>query len=241
MRERLPPPLPPAERTVGQLVAETIRFYQAHFWRVLPLGLAIAALNQVGHGFGARGQVLLVLAAAPLVTAAYVAAASLVLGRPPTWVAFAAGVVIWLPVPVLILVFILPAVAWLALVGLAVPAAVAEPLSFRAALARGYGLGRADFVHAWGSLAALVIVFFVSRQVLVILLHGQADNTVRVAVFLADLVLAPLMLVGGAMLYHDQAARVGSAPPDRRSRRHADLHPPVEADAAGRADAPVEP
>jgi hypothetical protein len=25
---------------VGQLVAESIRFYQEHFWKVLPLGLA---------------------------------------------------------------------------------------------------------------------------------------------------------------------------------------------------------
>ena len=38
----LPPPLPPAERTVGQLVAETIRAYGANFWRVLPLGVPIA-------------------------------------------------------------------------------------------------------------------------------------------------------------------------------------------------------
>ena len=34
----LPPPLPPAERTVGQLIAETIRLYGQHFWRALPLG-----------------------------------------------------------------------------------------------------------------------------------------------------------------------------------------------------------
>ena len=31
----LPPPLPPGDRTVGQLVAETIRTYGDHFWRVL--------------------------------------------------------------------------------------------------------------------------------------------------------------------------------------------------------------
>ena len=39
----LPPPLAPEDRTVGQLVAETIRFYQHHFWRTLPLGLSVAA------------------------------------------------------------------------------------------------------------------------------------------------------------------------------------------------------
>jgi hypothetical protein len=39
----VPPPLPPETRTVGQLVAETIRFYGGHFWRSLALGIAPAA------------------------------------------------------------------------------------------------------------------------------------------------------------------------------------------------------
>ena len=38
----LPPPLPPGERTVMQLVAETIRLYGDNFWRALPLGLPLA-------------------------------------------------------------------------------------------------------------------------------------------------------------------------------------------------------
>ena len=41
----LPPPLPPEERSVGQLVAETIRFYQHHFFQTLALGLSVAALT----------------------------------------------------------------------------------------------------------------------------------------------------------------------------------------------------
>jgi hypothetical protein len=43
----LPAPLPPDKRTVGQLVAETIRAYGANFWRVLPLGLALAVVDQL--------------------------------------------------------------------------------------------------------------------------------------------------------------------------------------------------
>jgi hypothetical protein len=43
----LPPPLPPGERTVGQLVGETIRAYGDNFWRALPLGLALALVDQV--------------------------------------------------------------------------------------------------------------------------------------------------------------------------------------------------
>ena len=94
---------------------------------------------------------------------------------------------------------------------------------FRASVRRGVQLGRADWVHALGSIAALVVVFFLSRQVLVSLLHGQADATIRGAIFLADAVLAPVMLLGTAMLYFDQApgsastAGVAAAPPTPRS------------------------
>ena len=52
--------------------------------------------------------------------------------------------------------------AWLALIGLAVPAAMVERLGFRDALKRGRRLGTADYVHALGSLAALVVVVGVS-------------------------------------------------------------------------------
>ena len=37
----LPPPLPPAQRTVGQLVGEAIRAYAAQFWRALALGVPV--------------------------------------------------------------------------------------------------------------------------------------------------------------------------------------------------------
>src|SRR5256885_10755602 len=42
-----PPPLPPETRTVGQLVAETIRLYGSRFWRALALGIAPAAAGLV--------------------------------------------------------------------------------------------------------------------------------------------------------------------------------------------------
>src|SRR5919201_1895376 len=45
MPEVLPPPLPPAERTVGQLVAESIRLYGRRFWPSLALGVGPAILN----------------------------------------------------------------------------------------------------------------------------------------------------------------------------------------------------
>jgi uncharacterized membrane protein len=73
-------------------------------------------------------------------------------------------------------------------------------------------------VHALGSLATLVVVFALTRFVLVFLLREQADNTVRVAIFIADLVISPLLFLGAALLYFDQAARVGSSPRAERSR-----------------------
>jgi hypothetical protein len=236
----LPAPLPPAERTVGQLVAETIRAYGANFWRVLPLGIPIAVSSQISLGHDANVQTMVLFAFGPLVALAYVYACRLVLGVRPTLVAYAAAVLIFAPVPLLVRAAVLPAVAWLALFGLAPAAAMVERLGFRAALDRGRRLGTADYVHALGSLATLVIVVVISELTLIALLRSQGDNGQRVAHALSDLVLTPLLYLGGALLYIDQAARVGSGRPHRRSRRDADLHPPLDADPTGRPDPQVE-
>jgi hypothetical protein len=236
----LPAPLPPAERTVGQLVAETIRAYGGNFWRVLPLGVPLAIVDQLSVRQPLGPQMLVYWAATPLFVAAYIRACAIVHGTRPNRVAIAVAVLIYLPFPALRAVFILPGLAWFALIGLAVPAAMLEQLGFRDALVRGRQLGVADYVHALGSLAALVIVVGISANILSELLNTQSDNSQRVAVFLSDLVLSPLLYLGGALLYVDQAARVGSGRPHRRSRRDADLHPPLDADAAGRPDHQVE-
>jgi hypothetical protein len=236
----LPAPLPPAERTVGQLVAEAIRAYGGNFWRVLPLGVPLAIVDQLSVRQPLGSQMLVYWAATPLFVAAYIRACAIVHGTRPNRVAIAVAVLIYLPFPALRAVFILPGLAWFALIGLAVPAAMLEQLGFRDALVRGRQLGVADYVHALGSLAALVIVVGISANILSELLNTQSDNSQRVAVFLSDLVLSPLLYLGGALLYVDQAARVGSGRPHRRSRRDADLHPPLDADAAGRPDHQVE-
>ena len=90
------------------------------------------------------------------------------------------------------------------------PAAILEGTSFTASLRRGLELGRADYLHAAGSLATLVILFFLMRIGLALLLESQADNTVRTAIFLSDAILAPLLFIGGAILYVDQDARLRS-------------------------------
>ena len=156
-------------------------------------------------------------------------------------IAFAAGVLVVLPVPLLVLVYILPAVAWLAFVGLVVPVVVVERLPLRAALVRAVQLSRADYVHALGSLAAATIVFGVTKIMLILLLRGSADAAERIALFLADLVLSPLLFLVPALLYFDQAARVVESAPRSRRRRQGDIHPALESDVAGRADPEVEP
>jgi len=222
-RSSLPPPLPPETRTVGQLVAESIRLYGNHFWRVLPLGLALALIDQVSAGRPTGSQALILLVCAPVLSLAYVLAC--LITRETAWTrgtfcrALGAGTLAFLPVPFLVLVFVLPGLAWLALVGLVVPAILYEDLSVRAGFGRALRLARADYVHALGSLATLVIVVYLTHLVLVLLLHGQADATARTAAFLADLVISPLILVGAAMLYFDQAARVRYSPGEQPVQR----------------------
>ncbi len=202
-------------RTVGQLVAESIRFYGRRFWAILPLGLAPAVLDQALTG---RSQVAWLAAmftgGAVLLTLAYIRAATVVLelrpGRPEVLRALGAGLLAFLPFPVLMLGFVLPGLAWLAFVGLVVPVVLAERLGVWDGFRRATRLARADYVHALGSLSTLVIVYFLTRTVLVLLLRGQGDQTERIAVFLGDLVISPLLFVGSALLYVDQRARLES-------------------------------
>ena len=210
----LPPPLPPEQRTVGQLVAETIRFYGSHFLSALPLGLAVAAVNQLALEQGREETAAVLVVAAPVFTLAYAYASQLAAGsKAPvrSWfVALGVGTLVFVPAALLFPWFALAGVLWLALVGLCVPAAIVERASFTGSLRRGVELGRAGYLHAAGSLATLVIVFVLTRLALALLLESQAENTVRTAVFLADAVLAPLLFLGGALLYVDQEARLRS-------------------------------
>jgi hypothetical protein len=207
MAESRPAALPPAERTVGQLVAESIRFFGEHFWAVLALGLPFVALDLLSYHEVWWKQALAGWLVGPFVCAAYVRAAMLVTGSFWSWRAYAVALLLYVPYPVLGL-YVLPAVIWFALLGLAVPAAVAEGLGVRDSLRRGLQLSRADVVHAIGGLATLVLVVGVSRLALEVLLNTQGGQAREVAVVLADFVLSPLFYVGGALLYVDQAARV---------------------------------
>ena len=154
----LPPPLPPAQRTVGQLVGEAIRAYGAQFWRALALGVPVVVANALA--WSARR------ATAARARAGHRAADLAELRgcrRSRHWRAAPVAVrrsshtssasSCSCPFPLLVTIFVLPGLAWLALLGLAVPAALVENLGVRAALVRGYRLARADFVHVLGGLA----------------------------------------------------------------------------------------
>src|SRR6266404_777680 len=184
----LPPPLPPAQRTVGQLIAESIRAYGQNFWRCLPLGLPLAVGDQIGAHHGQTAQMLVFWALTPFFVAAYVWACRIVLDVPPTRTAIALAVLVYLPFPALRALYLIPGLAWFAFIGLAVPAAMVGGTGLRDSLIRGRQLGIADYAHAFGSLCALVVVVGVAANVLGGLLRSQSDTSLRAAVFLSDLV-----------------------------------------------------
>ena len=220
----LPPPLPPITRTVGQLVAETVKTYGEHWQAGLLIGLPAAFLSAAATGF-TRAQTLAIVpfAGGIATTASYVIASAVVGGvslRSRRVVPAAiAGVLVYLPFPFLAALFVLPGLAWFALVGLAVPAAIREDLGVRAALRRGAELGRADYLHALFGLVTLTLVVFLTQIAAAMLLQGFADNSERAAAFLAGLVLSPVLFIGGALLYVDQAARVGTTRAERLALR----------------------
>jgi hypothetical protein len=205
----LPEPLPPAERTVGQLVAEAIRLYGRRFWPSLALGIAPAVLNVVVRNVERAITILLIpTVGGAVLSASYVGAVAIAAARPiravPAWVA---GTLVFVPFPFLVTVFVLPGLIWLALFGLVVPVVALEGRRLRDAFARALQLGRADFVHALGSLAALAIVVALTQGVLIFVLRGFGDQALAAASFIASAIVSPLLFLGAALLYYDQAAR----------------------------------
>lgn len=247
-RSQLPPPLPPETRTVGQLVAEALRLYGARFWPSLALGIGPALVLVAARQLDGADRVAVVLGIGPFVLASsYAGAVALV--RPIdrgryVGVALAVGFLAFLPVCVARLwVFggIYPlALAWLALVGLAVPAALVERRGYADALRRGVQLARADYIHAFGSVVTLAITIVLTGLVMFFAIREGSGQALNVAAILASVVLAPVFVLGASILYVDQAARVESSPQARR-RSNGDVHSAFQPDGPGRADAEGKP
>jgi hypothetical protein len=212
-RQPLPPPLPPESRTVGQLVAETIRVYGRRFWPSLALGVGPALFAVIIAELDRTAQIAAVVLVGPVVlSASFVGACVIISGtrpsRPQLLTALTCGIIAYLPVPFLALLLVVPALMWLAFIGLAVPVAVIEGAAVRRSFDRAMRLARADYLHALGSLAALAVVVFLTQSVLFFLLRSGGEMTLRIAAFLAQLVISPLLFLGPALLYYDQAARL---------------------------------
>lgn len=240
-----PPALPPVTRTVGQVIAETLKLYGDRFLQGLVLGIPFAAGTLLTHWLDDGGsllrppgegtafdrklveQTLLLLALAPFFTAAYVRACVLEgrerVGRRTAAVAILVGTVVFVPAALMLGWFNLLGVAWLGLAGWVVPVLVHERIAVGPAFRRAFALFRADPAHAIGGIAALVVVYGLTRGILEFLLRDQAGNSIVVAAALADLVISPVIFLGSALVYRDLAARVGTTKEDR-ARARAQAH-----------------
>jgi hypothetical protein len=112
---------------------------------------------------------------------------------------------------------------WLALVGFSIPVAMVERdpdvrNSFDRiaySLLRSIRLARAEYLHALGVVAALIIIYLVLGIGLGVALVGFADNGRLLAVALVQVVLAPVFFFGLSVLYFEQRARTAvSSPPE---------------------------
>jgi hypothetical protein len=208
-----PAALPPETRTVGQVVAESIRIYGEHFRPALLLGIGPAVLVVVAANVSRTlSFVLAPTLSAMIVSASFVGACVLVLDVRPQRnrlvLAWIVGWLVFIPVPFLALAFVLPGLAWLAAVGLVVPVLIVEELLPRDAFRRAWQLARAGYVHVLGSIVTLAIVVFLTQAVLGFILRGAGGVAISTAFFLANIVISPLLFIGSALLYVDQKARV---------------------------------
>lgn len=223
---------PPTERplALGEVLAEAVRLYGERIWAVAGLGLLSAAVFLL-----ARIQpVVWVILVALLLTFGWAVATRLALGdrwqdawlrtarRAPVLLVFTVIATLPLALAVVQALFAILAVLWLAAVGFSIPVAVAESsgglrgiheLGF--GLRRSLELARAEYVHAAGTIAALVILVVLLVLVLFGALRGFAENGDVIAFVLALGVLAPFFYLGLAVLYFDQRARAISS---RRER-----------------------
>ena len=195
------------------MVAESIRIYGEKFARCLAIGVVPAALTLASTHISRRlALVLTPTLDGALLSATFVYASTVVLEHRPPFTrlvrAWLVGWLVFVPAPFLLLGFILPALAWLAAVGLVVPVLVVEDLSVRAALTRAWRLARADYVHVLGSLATLALLVLITQGVLAFIIRGAAAEALETAVGLASVVISPLVFIGAALLYVDQTARV---------------------------------
>jgi hypothetical protein len=230
------PPPPNRPLKLSELVAETIRLYGDRPAASLGLGAVVAGAFLLA---GAAPALLEVLILSLAFTLSYAAAARLASGDsfPEAW----AQVALRLPVlAILTLIVAVPfalavgfllllifAVLWLALSGFSIPVAMLEREAdgsgafgrLSHALDRSLRLARAEYLHAAGVAAALVLIYLVFGILIGGALTGFADNSETAAVALVQLVLSPFFFLGLSVLYFEQRARVAERAPAEPSER----------------------
>ena len=209
---------------LGEVFAETIHLYGRRRSAAVGLGLIEAGAFLVSRVVPGLFSVL-VLALA--FTALYAAAARLVAGdsftaawqhvggRVPVLVVLTFVVAVPFAIAVGYLFLLVLAVLWLALSGFSIPVAMIEERAdvegsldrLAYSLHRSVLLARAEYLHAAGVVAALVIVYLVLGTLIGVSLIGFADNGGVAAAALVQLVLAPFFFLGLAVLYYEQRAR----------------------------------
>ena len=111
-------------------MAETLKLYGDNPWTSLALGISVTVINQISVGHTTLFQVLVLAACSPLMAASFAGASAIVGGvrprREDVVRAVVVGSFVFAPAAFLTLLFVLPAVAWLALVGLVVPVLILE-------------------------------------------------------------------------------------------------------------------
>jgi hypothetical protein len=210
---------------LGEVMAAAIRIFGERLWPFLVLGSVVAGaflLFSVVPIAAFIALISIVFVVALAMTAALVDGASLeqaarrCLPLAPDLVLLALVVAVPFYVSSLFVVLLIAGAAWLALTGLAVPVAVLEkPAEERVlgralhGLRRGFVLSRAAYLHAFGVIAALVLVQLLFSVLLSVALSAYADNPLFVAQALTQIVLAPFFFLGLTVLYFDQQARSG--------------------------------
>jgi hypothetical protein len=112
---------------------------------------------------------------------------------------------------------------WIALMGFAIPVAMLERdpevkntfdrIAY--SLLRSIRLARAEYLHALGVIAALLIIYLLLGIVLAQALVGFAENGEVIAAAIVQVVLAPFFFLGLSVLYFEQRARAAvSSPPE---------------------------
>jgi hypothetical protein len=215
---------------LSELLAEAVRVYGNRFAAAIGLGLPTGAAFLATL---ATPLALDIVILAIAFTGSYAAAVRLTAGD-PFWEAWAQvglrapilavlAVVVAVPFAVAVtqLFLLVPAVAWLGLMGFSAPVAMLEQDPDAAnwfqrvgfTLSRSLSLARAEFLHAVGVAAALFLVNVVLGIVLASALVGFAENGREVAVAIAQVILAPLFFIGLSVLYFEQKVRALSSRP----------------------------